>query len=326
MYDKKISIVVPVYNVEKYLHKCIKSILRQTYENLEIILVNDGSTDKSGEICDYYKIIDKRIKVIHKKNGGLSDARNVGIDISTSEYITFVDSDDYISKDMCEYLYNLISIYKADVSICGFYEAHEEKIIEPIYKERLLIMDSKDGIKEILKEKNFNTAAWAKLYKTSLFKDIRFPYGKISEDLFTIYKIFDSSSKIIFGYEPKYYYMQSPNSIMRSSFNLKKLDTLEALNQIRIFIKYKYPDLEEVAINRYVRYNISYIKEMIECNYENNEITEKLIYNIKPYIRQYINSDYKFTSKLFGIFISINYKCTKKLYKFVMKIKNIIIK
>lgn len=321
-----ISVIIPVYNVEKYIQKCIESVIKQTYENLEIILVDDGSLDKCGIICDYYKDIDSRIKVIHKKNGGLSDARNVGIDIANGEYIMFLDSDDYISIDICEYLYNLISTYKAEISICGFYEAYEDKIIEPIYKDKLLIMDGKEGIKEILKEKNFNTSAWAKLYKSSLFKDIRFPYGKISEDLFTIYRIFDRSSKIVFGYEPKYYYVQSPNSIMRSSFNLKKLDTLEALSQIKIFIKNKYPDLEELAINRYVRYNISYVKEMIECNYENNEITEKLIYNIKPYIRKYVKSDYRFTSKLFGIFISINYKCTKKLYKFVMEIKNIIIK
>ncbi len=129
MEDKLISIIIPVYNVERYLRECIDSIIAQTYKNLEIILVDDGSSDKSGEICDEYSKKDSRIKVIHKKNGGLSDARNVALDIAKGDYIGFIDSDDYIEKDMFQILYNLAEEYNAEISSISFYKMLENKVI-----------------------------------------------------------------------------------------------------------------------------------------------------------------------------------------------------
>ena len=190
----KISIIVPFYNVEKYAPKCIESIINQTYTNLEIILVDDGSPDTCGKICDDYALKDGRIKVIHKKNAGLSDARNVGIKEATGKYIGFVDGDDYIEKDMYKYLYNLIKENNADISICGVEEVYEDgSIQDEKAKESIEILSKEDAIKELLLDKKVRSHAWDKLYKRELFENIEYPYGRKMEDIATTYKLFDLS-------------------------------------------------------------------------------------------------------------------------------------
>lgn len=228
-----VSIIVPVYNVEKYLKKCLDSIIKQTYENLEIILVDDGSTDSSGIICDEYALKDDRIKVIHKKNGGLSDARNVGIDNANGSYLCCIDSDDYVDEEMIQRLYNSVIANGADMSICNFLEVDDNGIVLP--KEQSGIMG--DGVlykNEFYSPSNIKyftvfTVAWNKLYKREIFDDIRYPYGKIHEDEFVVHKIFDKCNVISCVEKPMYYYLQRSNSIAHSKFSVRKLDLAEAL-------------------------------------------------------------------------------------------------
>ena len=171
--DELISIIIPVYKVEKYLEKCINSIIGQTYTNLQIILVDDGSPDNSGKICDKYAKKDSRVEVIHKSNGGLSEARNSGIERAKGKYIGFVDSDDYIKEDMYEVLYNLITRFQADVSICNLYDVvGDEKNIRNI-NEGIKEYNRIDILKEVLMDKNIQSYAWNKLYKKELFDNLK---------------------------------------------------------------------------------------------------------------------------------------------------------
>ena len=248
-----ISIIVPIYNVEKYLEKCIKSLINQTYDNLEIILVNDGSKDKSIDICNKYIIMDDRIKLINKKNGGLSDARNAGIIMANGEYLGFVDSDDYIKDTMYEYLYNLMVDYKADISICNylyFYEG-KETIENPKYKSEEVIksFDSKNALIELLKGDLIQDFAWNKLYKAELFNNIKYPLGKNMEDIGTTYKLFDASKRIVLGNSIQYFYLQRSNSIMGDrDLNLYK--NLYELSLERYeYIDNIYPNLQEGCID-----------------------------------------------------------------------------
>ena len=205
-----ISVIIPVYNVEKYIEKCIYSVINQTYKNIEIILVDDGSTDISGKICDDFEKKDYRIKVIHKKNGGLSDARNVGIDVSTGKYIVFIDSDDYVDKKHIEYLYNMITKNNADISICQFnivYENSDIQITDFTKKDTIKIFDNKKALETMLYNKKFCNSACTKMYKKELFDDIRFPIGKLYEDLGTTYKLIEKTTKVVLGQRTTYNYL-----------------------------------------------------------------------------------------------------------------------
>ena len=209
-----ISIIVPVYNIEKYLQKCIKSIINQTYKNIEIILVDDGSKDNSGKICDEFKQIDNRIKVIHKENGGLSDARNAGLKIAKGEYIGFVDSDDYIAQDMFETLYKLAKENNADISIVSFYEIYNGKVIGVRDFKSLEEMDKIEAMKELLIDTKIQSYAWNKLFKKELFENIEFPTNKNFEDIATTLLLFEKANKVMLLEDPKYYYVRRDNSII----------------------------------------------------------------------------------------------------------------
>ena len=237
--NELISIVVPVYNVEKYLKKCIDSIINQTYENLEIILVDDGSTDNSKKICDEYILKDNRIKVIHKENGGLSDARNVGVDKAKGEYIVFIDSDDWIDEKMIEILYYIIKKNNSDISICDYFLAYNEE--EQNQKEEIQFyqFNNIEALKKLYDE-NLNiimTITCCKLFKKILFSDIKFPKGKIHEDEFTTYKLLYKSKKISYTNEKMYYYRQREDSITHRKFSIKNLDAVDAFEERISFFK-----------------------------------------------------------------------------------------
>lgn len=249
--DKLISIIVPVYNVEKYLEECIDSILNQTYKNLEIILVDDGSTDKSGIICEDYAKIDSRIKVIHKKNGGLSDARNVGIDKALGEFIIFVDSDDYIDKDMCQILINYVCEYNVDIVSCNFKKVFDNNIEEDnitYFKEKIKILTKEEVLKEYfvtLAPEIF--ATWNKLYNRNIFfseKKIRFPLNRLHEDIATTYKLYNESKKIILLNKILYCYRQRSNSIMKNISYKNIKDLIITMKEYVNFARlndFKYP-------------------------------------------------------------------------------------
>lgn len=235
MINPLISVIVPCYKVENYLSKCIKSIINQTYSNLEIFLVDDGSPDNTGKICEEYAIQDKRIKVIHKENGGLSDARNVAIDIATGEYILFIDSDDYVSPNHIEHLFEMITKAKADIAIewlQPFYEG-TEPIIDSLNGKKEFIVNADDALINMFYQKDFDTNACAKLYKHNLFDNVRYPKGWLYEDLPTTYKLILKSKKIIYSNYKSYYYLLRKNSIEGMPFKpLKYESCIKIINQL----------------------------------------------------------------------------------------------
>ena len=248
-----ISIIIPVYNVEKYLKECVDSVRKQTYKNLEIILIDDGSKDNSGKLCDELSKEDNRIKVIHKENGGLSDARNVGIENATGEYIQFIDSDDFVEKDMIEILYNDICQGKADVSMCSLYLYKDgEKTTDASYKKE--IFNKEQVLKEILLDERVRSYAWNKMFKKSLFESIRFPKGKVFEDIYTMSPIFQKANKIVFNDIPLYYYRQREGSILHNQTNELRLEYIKAAMFVNKDIEKNFPNLKD-----FCAYNIAHI-------------------------------------------------------------------
>lgn len=223
-----ISVVVPIYNVEAYLSDCIDSIRKQTYENLQIILVNDGSPDKCGEICDGYKKIDQRITVIHKENGGLSSARNAGIDICKGEYISFIDSDDYISEYFIEIMYQGILFNDADIVTCvgakQFLENSDERPYLAQNSKACMVSDiTKDTALRKLCYQTIANGAPFRLYKKDIFNSIRFPNGYVFEDVATVYRTFIAAEKMVLVEADIYAYRIRKNSIVRMKFSEKKM-------------------------------------------------------------------------------------------------------
>ena len=259
-----ISIIVPVYNVEKYLKKCIDSIINQTYKNLEILLIDDGSEDASGLICDHYAKVDKRIIVIHKKNGGLSDARNVGIKRARGKYLSFIDSDDNVDIDLIEYLYFLIKKYNAKMSICTHYVVFDgKKKIKSLGNKKEGVFDARTCIRKLCYHDNVDTSAWAKLYDAEIFKDIEYPLGKLFEDIGTTYKTFIKSKTIAYGFNPKYYYHVRINSIVTSKFSVKKLDLLEMTDKMGEDVLKLYPDLTKAVLRRRIYARFSTLNQIM---------------------------------------------------------------
>lgn len=276
-----ISIVVPVYNVEKYVKKCIDSILKQTYSDYELILVNDGSLDSSGEICSYYANSDCRIKVIHKKNGGLSDARNTGIQQAKGDWITFIDSDDYVSEDYLETLYNLIVYNNADISIASFTVVSKFKNAD-FSDGSKSIMNSEETIRRMLLGEGFDMGAWGKMYRTSFFKNNLYPVGKLFEDSKTTYQIISQANKIAFYSKSIYYYMNRKESIVNSKFSENKLDLIEMNLLSREFILKKYPRLTNETNRRVLWAYFSTLNQVIQSN--DSKIIEKYSPSLVEYI------------------------------------------
>ena len=280
--EELVTIVVPVYKVEKYIDRCIKSILNQTYKNLEIILVDDGSPDNCGKICENYAQKDKRIKVVHKENGGLSDARNAGISISNGKYISFIDSDDYIDPEYIELLYKTIKKDKSDMAISSHKVIYENgTVLEKATKEES-ILKPKEVLKRILYDDGIDLSAWAKLYKIELFKEIRYPKGRLFEDAATTYKLVDKCEKISIISRSTYNYIIRGNSITNVNFSEKKMDLIISTEEMCKYVKKKYPDLEEATNRRLMYAYLSTLTQLVKSN-EKNENAEKKLYG---YIKQ----------------------------------------
>lgn len=238
-----ISVIVPIYKVEAYLDKCVESIVNQTYRNLEIILVDDGSPDKCPEMCDTWAKKDSRIKVIHKPNGGLSDARNAGMEIASGEYIAFVDSDDFVDKHYAEFLHKAIIENKVKMSACDyilFYE--QDSVAEDIYFGNVCVSSSEEAIGDILNNRKVRAVAWNKMYHKDLLKNEHFPVGKFHEDEFFTYRIIHKAENLAYVESKLYYYLQRQGSIM-SSFNIKHLDAMDAGLERLDFLKKNYSAL-----------------------------------------------------------------------------------
>lgn len=220
-----LSIVVPIFNVEKYLPKCLDSILNQSFTNFELILVNDGSTDNSKSICESYEKMDSRILLLNKDNGGLSSARNYGIDKAIGNFICFIDSDDWLVENSLNELIETIISSNADILIAGHYVVGDNNhILETNTIDETITLNRVEGLSLILEDKKLHSYAWDKIYKTSLFKTIRYPEGRNFEDIATTYKLFNISNKIIQINKAYYNYYRRAGSIsLLSSTDLKKI-------------------------------------------------------------------------------------------------------
>jgi len=282
-----ISIILPIYNVKDYLPKCIKSIFAQTYTNLEIIMVDDGSTDGSGKLCDDYAAKDSRVRVFHKTNGGVSDARNYGVDNANGEYITWIDPDDYVDKDYVEYLYRLILKYNTKMSICQLRVVFVNGKIDEKGSSGNELLTNKNCIKRMLYHDVIDTSACLKLYHRDLYKNIRYPYGKLFEDMATTYKLMLKCSKIAVGYESKYNYVIRNNSIVNCAFNPNKLDLLEMTDNMGKEVLSIYPDLSKAVMRRRVYARFSTLNQMLEVEGHDDKKNE-IIRFIKAHSKEII--------------------------------------
>lgn len=287
MKNDLISIIIPVYNVGQYLEKCLESVINQTYKKLEIILVNDGSTDNSVSICKKYERKDKRIKLINKENGGVSSARNCGLDICIGSYVTFIDSDDYVEKDYIETLYKKLKKYNVDIvfsNAINIYENGKTDVLNRSDKDEFL--EGNNIIKEILNEKIITSVCWGNLYKSNLVKDIRFDIKmRICEDMKFLLGIIKKITKSVVITEQKYYYVVRNSSTIHSGFNEKWYDEIDYSKEL--LDSYKETDLEKYMIKRYVRVITScmYLFDIKKEEYN------KLKSLIKPYFFKYLFSD-----------------------------------
>lgn len=233
-----ISVIIPVYNASRFLEHCVSSVLAQTYQNLEIILVDDGSTDLSGDLCDAFAKKDSRIKVIHQQNRGLSGARNSALELATGDFLIFIDSDDTIRPNLISCLYSLCCSHHAEISICGFSELALDTLapVTPLPLQPAQTMSPLATLTTMLCETDFSMSACGKLYARSLFENdpfapakptpIRFPEGMLHEDVGTTYKLVLNSRSAVFTQGKLYYYRQNPNSITKQFFSPRKLDLI----------------------------------------------------------------------------------------------------
>lgn len=321
MKQTKISIIVPVYNVEKYLGKCIDSILNQTYKNFELILVDDGSTDSSKTICEVYSKKDNRIKLFHKTNGGLSDARNYGINHSNGEYLLFIDSDDFIHNHYLEILYNTIEKNNADLVICKYKSVYEKDNVTFDIPDKIDIQkyDRSQVYEKMFLQDGIDVSAVAKIYKKSIFIDnnIMFPKDMLYEDMQIIDKVIENCSSIFIADFDGYFYLQRSGSIMYSSMSEKRMSLIKKMDDLISLMKNKYPDAVDEAIKRYVYCNFHILGRSIlndEFINESKQIRNNILKNKKSIYSKSIYSKKEKVATFFLGFGLHSYKCFWKAF------------
>ena len=297
MKEKKISVIVPVYKVEDYLECCVDSIINQTYKNLEIILVDDGSPDRCSEICDRYATNDDRVIVIHKQNEGVARARNSALDIATGDYISFIDSDDWIAEDAYEYLVKNIERYKADCVVGRCQIVYEKDgALKYAKKENVDIkcMMSSGAMKEVL---NKWSAIWNRLFKKKIFDNLRFPVDRINDDEVTVLHAYAGCNRVVFLNHYTYYYRIRANSITSSTFSMRKVDVFYNAKDNMKYISeerpklYKYAEAKFVKAGLYCMFNLLKMKtENAEAKRQKKEAIKYICQEFKKEIRS-INSN-----------------------------------
>lgn len=264
----KVSIIIPVYNGEKFISYCVKSAQQQTYRNIEIIIVDDGSTDNSANLCDEFAKADKNITIIHKKNEGLSAARNDGMAIAKGKYITFLDSDDYMSQEFVEIAVKACNETKSDIAVLKMMFVDEndtQQHFDGDTDERIMLTPQ-EAIEESLYQRKFSCCTPGKLYKKEIFQNVTFPIGKLSEDLATCHLFFDNAKQAVYIDTTGYYYRQQPQSIMHT-FNPRRLDALEWAKEIEVFCKNKYPEIVPAAPCRTFNVAVHLVLDMNDNKY-----------------------------------------------------------
>ena len=283
-----IGIIIPVYNVEQYLRRCLDSIVSQTWRNLQIILVDDGSTDNSGRICDEYAGKDRRIQVIHKENGGLSEARNTGIKAASAHYIAFVDSDDYVEKRYVQRLIRILSENDADIAVCGYYQGKRETFKKKKKKQqKIQSFNSQTMLKNWHgKYKHVETVSWNKLYKRSIFveNDICYPAGYFFEDVQTTHLLINKARRIVMTNEKLYYYYQGKDGITHTISEKKIRDGIASQNKRLDFFKRNgyQAACERLTIKRQKQFMLNYFK-CVQINGLDNVCAEMIALFHKNY-------------------------------------------
>ena len=315
----KISIIIPIFNVQDYLERCLDSILNQIFQDFEVILINDGSTDKSGEICDRYADLDQRIKVIHKKNEGVSAARNEGLNIACGRYIGFVDPDDYLDEKMYQTLTYLLESECADLAICSFLFVRDGKITPHDQGEEIAVFSRDQAIQNYFIEKlPFDYSfLWNKLFAREIIEDIRLNSSlHVQEDSEFFLRLLDRCSKIVYQSTPFYYYDIRSDSASCSTLNLKRVSVVDALYEIYKFTSSKFPKYRNIAFSKYLLYSFNIKREIIEEEAKFREQYFLLRKQLrKDYLTIIINRHISFTYKFHSSF----YIFFPYLYKLYMK-------
>ena len=301
--EELVSVVIPVYNVEQFLPACLDSVLEQTHENLEILLVNDGSRDGSGQICEDYAARDSRIRLIHQENQGLSGARNTGIRAATGKYITFVDSDDAIHRDMVRYLLKLMQGHQADLSACQKQPIREDGT--PIRDDSAALSRVLEGtdacMDALVRSGDLEVCAWGKLYRTEMFREVTYPLGKYHEDVFTTYRLAAQCSRIAIGSRKLYQYRQRGGSIMHESFSLKHLDGIEGYMQQLKFVRKHFPGLSIAAQARILWAVNSCAMRLARSDKRDEQVTAQLQQHYRRYTGAFLLGRSNAGAKLFAL-------------------------
>lgn len=306
----KISVIVPVYKVEKYIHKCVDSILNQTFSEIEVILVDDGTPDRCGEICDMYAQQDSRVKVIHKENGGLSDARNAGMPYATGEYLIFIDSDDYIESDMLEYMYTRLIEANADMATCGVYEVYRDRI-EKQKEESDFVCSGEKAFQCILQGHTIRGEIWNKLIRRSCIEDLRFPKGKLYEDIYFTVDLMQRIKTVAVGTKSKYYYLHREDSITGKPYRPQLYDIIEGYTKNYKVVQEKFPALTEEAECLWLWSRFIVLDKMLlEENYREIEGRKELILFIRRHIirilkNRYFNRNRKISAMI--LFLNVSF-------------------
>ncbi len=314
-----VSVIVPVYNVEPYLERCIRSLVNQTYQELQIILVDDGSQDASPEICEKWKKKDQRIEVIHKENGGLSDARNVGLTCVKGDYIAFVDSDDWVEPTIYETLYGLLQKYKAQIAECGVCLAYDGKEIEGKKESQVQVFDREEALTELIRIRELKTVVWNKLYRKEVIGEERFRRGKLHEDEFFTYRVVDHANCVIKTNEELYNYYQRTTSIM-GNYSLRHLDALEALCERMEYMQKHHPQLK-AAVSEAL-FNLCFYHDLLGRKYldrgEQKDARKRILCCLKKIDEKTLISNKKsfFENKYLGLYRIFGVKALD-LYYFI---------
>lgn len=308
----KVSIIVPVYNVENYIKRCLDSIIEQTYKNLEIIIINDESMDNSLSICEEYAQRDERIRIFSQKNGGLSDARNTGINKATGDYICFIDSDDWVEKDYIQSGIDIVLKNNVKLVVFGYFNSTDKEdaiTIKGWIDKEEKVFSKKEAIKILVEDENIKSHAWDKIYKKDLFDDIKFPKGRNFEDIFIMHKIFDKCENIAISKQPKYHYYIRENSIARN-YKLKNIiDYFDAEFERKRFIAKSYPELLEIQNRKLMELLLSYYPKFdIDKSVSSND-KQKYKSTLKEY-KRIIENECK------NISLTGKFKIMYKLYSF----------
>lgn len=315
-----VSVIVPVYQVEQYLARCVESLLEQSYSEYEIVLVDDGSQDAGGRMCDAYAEKYEKVKVVHQKNQGLGPARNSGVKHARGEYIVFVDSDDYVSEDYLEYLVYLMEKYHTELVAVGGISVwddrkEERRIQNP--EETEACLDTAEALKRMCYSRGFGVAAWGKMYHRSLVE--RFPYPAcVHEDLATTYKIVSACEKIACSAKTGYFYYQRTSSLMHGRVEERHLYGITAAQEQLRYMETYYPEVVPAAEYRCAGKLLEYIPRLLEKTEENKKIFRRIRREMKKYYRKILkNPEAEMSFKIRCSAVIAGYRVTEMLWKSV---------